>query len=414
MKYGCIGKKLSHSFSREIHEMIGGYEYSLIELSENELSEFFKKRDFSAINVTIPYKEAVIPFLDEIHPSALSVGAVNTVVNRGGALIGYNTDIYGMEALIKRNGIDIEGKAALILGSGGTSKTARAVLEKMGASKIITVSRNPDKGEISYTDVYKKHLNTEIIVNTTPVGMFPNIFSEPIDISAFENLYAVIDAVYNPERTLLLQRGSERGAKTAGGLYMLISQAIFASELFLGVKYPRGLSDEIYEKTIKSKRNIALIGMPSSGKSTVGKILASELCRPLYDTDFLIEERCGASIKSIFKERGEGYFRDAEAEEIKRVAPLHSSVISVGGGAVLRKDNLEALRANSNVVYIKRPLSALMPSNDRPLSASEDALSSLYHERLPIYEGAADIIIDAGCDSPEDIAKRITEVLNLT
>ena len=412
MKYGCIGEKLSHSFSKEIHEAIGGYEYSLAELKKDELSDFFKRREFSAINVTIPYKESVFPLLDAIAPTALEIGAVNTVVNENGRLIGYNTDIYGMEELIRNADLSPKGKKVLILGSGGTAKTARYVFKKMGASEIITASRNPDKYAVSYTEVYKSHTDSEIIVNTTPVGMFPNSSGEPIDIGAFKKAYAVIDAIYNPEKTLLLQRAKEQKIKAVGGLYMLVSQAIYASELFGKTKYSSELCNEIYEKILQKKKSIVLIGMPSSGKSTVGKILSDKLSRPFFDTDSLIEKDSGSCIKSIFDSRGEDFFRELEEKKIAEVSALHGAVISVGGGAVLKQSNVRALRANSVLVYIKKPLSALFPTETRPLSATPEALSKLYYERLPIYESTADCVIEAnGCD--ENTADLIIKKLSL-
>ena len=288
-RYGCIGKRLTHSFSREIHERLADYKYDLIELCEEELAPFLEKRDFEAINVTIPYKQAVIPYLDSVSDVARRIGAVNTVVNQDGRLCGYNTDYYGMRALIERLGLVLEGKKVLVLGTGGTSRTACAVASDLGASEIITVSRRKTEEHVSYEEASTLHPDARIIINTTPSGMYPDCESAPIDISAFDGLEGVIDAVYNPLCTNLVLDARERGVKAEGGLYMLVGQAVKASEIFLGNSYPKETVDDIFSKIKREKENIVLIGMPASGKSTVGKILAERLNRELIDTDELLE-----------------------------------------------------------------------------------------------------------------------------
>ena len=406
MRYGCIGEHLKHSFSREVHGLIADYSYELLELEPCEVESFLSARDFLAINVTIPYKETVIPHLSYIDEHARAIGAVNTIVNRDGKLYGYNTDFFGMTALIKRLGISLEGKKVLILGTGGTSKTAYAVAKDMGAKYIVKASRSASDGAVSYTDVYNLHADSEIIINTTPVGMYPNISGKPIELSKFGKLSGVIDAVYNPLSTPLVLEARELGIPAACGLYMLVAQGIRASEIFLGTKYPDSLYDEIFKKIERDKRNIVLIGMPSSGKSTVGKILAEKLSRKLTDTDALIEEREKRTIEDIFKECGEVKFRELEARAVLDASAENSSVIATGGGAVLRYGNISALRENGRIYFIDRSLSHLMPTSDRPLSSTADDLKKRYNERYEIYKAAADVTVN-GDATPEMVADAI-------
>lgn len=272
-KYGCIGKKLTHSFSKEIHSMLADYVYELIELDENEIEEFFSEKEFNAINVTIPYKQTVIPYLDSISDVAKRIGAVNTIVNKDGKLCGYNTDYYGMKALVVKAGIDLSNKKVLILGTGGTSRTARVLTEDMGAAEILTVSRSKRENYITYDEAVKEHSDAGVIINTTPSGMFPDCDSQPIDISVFNKLEGVVDAVYNPLRTNLVLDAKAKGIKAEGGLYMLVMQAAVAVEKFLGAEISETVSDNVFASVFASKENIVLTGMPGSGKSTVGRLL---------------------------------------------------------------------------------------------------------------------------------------------
>jgi len=408
MRYGLIGEKLSHSFSKEIHGMIADYEYSLKEIRECDLDAFFALRDFEAINVTIPYKERIIPLLDSVDDKAKLIGAVNTVVNRGGKLSGYNTDFYGMSALAERIGISFDGKKVVILGTGGTSKTAKAVATAHGCREIVLVGRSGTGGSITYNELYSNHTDADIIINTTPVGMYPNTNASPIDISKFAGLCGVIDAVYNPLKTKLILDAKAKGIPAEGGLFMLVAQAVRASEIFLDTTYPEELCERVFGKIESDKRNIVLIGMPASGKSTVGKIIAEKLCRPLFDTDILIEERTGMSIPDIFKAHGEPAFRDIEQEVISKASDKTGAVIATGGGAILREDNINALRKNGNIYFIDRPLDMLIPTADRPLSSSKEDIERRYHERYDKYVNAADKRIDAQ-DEAEAVATRIIE-----
>lgn len=406
MKYGCIGEHLKHSFSKEIHNALADYEYEICEIDRDKLSLFAEEKNFLAINVTIPYKELIMPHMYFIDEHAKAIGAVNTVVNRGGMLYGYNTDFYGMSKLIEHAGVNVGGKKVAILGTGGTSKTASAVVKSLGAKEAVKVSRTAKGGAITYEELYDKHADTEIIINTTPSGMFPNIFDRAIDLSKFTEVCGVIDAVYNPLKTPLILDAENRGIAAEGGLYMLVAQAVRASEIFLDTKYESNKLDRVYEKILREKENIVLIGMPASGKSTVGKILADRYQRELIDTDALIADRAKTSIPDIFKEHGESYFRELESNIIKEVASRTGVIISTGGGAVLRENNVSALKENGMLYFIDRPLSALMPTDDRPLASTREAIEKRYNERYSVYCNAADYKINADCNA-ECVADKI-------
>lgn len=405
-KYGCIGKKLTHSFSKEIHEKLADYVYELIELNEDEISIFFQKRDFEAINVTIPYKETVIPYLDSVSEIAKRIGAVNTIVNKCGKLLGFNTDYYGMKALVEKIGIDLKDKKVLILGTGGTSKTARILAEDLGASEILVVSRSKKAGFITYEEAINKHQNANIIINTTPSGMYPDCESKPIDISVFDNLEGVVDAVYNPLSTNLVLDAKKRGIKSQGGLYMLVMQAVVAVEKFLDTKMPKEIADNVFKSILASKENIVLTGMPGSGKSTVGKLLKIDGFE-FIDTDAEIEKRCGCTIKELIEAKGENYFRNLESEVIKDVSLNPCRIISTGGGAILRKENVDCLKRNGKLFFIDADIKRLHATDDRPLSDTYEKLEKLYSQRIDIYKSTADIIVP-DLKTPDDEAEYIT------
>ncbi len=391
-KYGCIGKKLTHSFSKEIHAKLADYEYELIELNENEVEAFLKNKDFNAINVTIPYKQTVIPYLDFLSDVAKRIGAVNTIVNRNGKLHGYNTDYFGMKALIEKNGINLKNKKVLILGTGGTSKTARVLAEDMQASEIITVSRKQNDNYVSYDDAVNLHSDAQIIINTTPCGMYPDCNSQPIDTLAFSNLEGVIDAVYNPLRTNLVLNAKANGVKAEGGLYMLVMQAVAAVEKFLDKEISQTVADDVFASVSASKENIVLSGMPGSGKSTVGKLLNIDGFT-FIDTDAEIEKRCGWSIKELINRKGENYFRDLETEVIKDVSSKGCQIISTGGGAVLREENVQYLKRNGKIFFLNADFDRLSPADSRPLSDTADKLKNLYAERMDIYKKTAEVVV---------------------
>jgi len=404
-KYGCIGKKLTHSFSKEIHAKLADYEYELIELKEDEIAEFFDKNDFHAINVTIPYKQTVIPYLDSLSDVAERIGAVNTIVNKNGKLYGYNTDYYGMKALIEKIGIDLKDKNVLILGTGGTSRTARILTEDMGASGIITVSRSKSENYITYEEAVNEHSDAHVIINTTPSGMYPDCESVPIDISVFKNLECVVDAVYNPLRTNLVLNAKAKGIKAEGGLYMLVMQAVYAVERFLDTEIPKTVADNVFASVFASKENVVLTGMPGCGKSTVGKLLNIDGFS-FVDTDKEIEKRCSCSIKELINLKGEKYFRDKETEVIKDVSSKGCQIISVGGGAVLREENVISLKRNGKLFFINADIDRLCPTDNRPLSDTSEKLKKLYDERIDTYIKTADVIVP-DMETPEDEAEFI-------
>lgn len=406
MEYGCIGKKLPHSFSKIIHEKIGDYSYELYELTEEELPTFMEERNFKAINVTIPYKEAVIPYLYEMSETAKSIGAVNTVVNRDGKLYGYNTDFYGMTSLIKKNNIDLNGKKVAILGSGGTSKTANAVAKSLGAETIIKVSRNGSETSVSYEELYQNHNDVDVIINTTPVGMFPEIFATPVDTTKFTNLNGVIDAVYNPLETVIVTSAKKQGSKAESGLYMLVGQAIRAYEIFMDKTAEGTLLDSIFADVKSQKQNIVLTGMPGSGKSTIGKAVAEKLHREFIDTDEEIKKEIKMEISDYFEKFGEKAFRDVETEVIKEIAKKSGVVIATGGGAILREENINALKMNGVIYYMDRPLEDIIPTSDRPLASNVEAIKKRYNERHDIYISTADKFVTV-TGNPEDAVKQI-------
>ena len=412
-RYGCIGKKLTHSFSKEIHAKLADYEYELIELNEDKIEAFFREKNFSAINVTIPYKQTVIPYLDSLSDVAKRIGAVNTIVNKNGKLHGYNTDYYGMKALVEKIGIDIKGKKVLVLGTGGTSKTARVLAEDMGASDVITVSRKKSENYITYEEAVNNHSDADVIINTTPSGMYPDCDSVPIDISAFKKIEGIVDAVYNPLRTNLVLNAEAKGIKAEGGLYMLVMQAVVAVEKFLDTEISKTVADNVYASVFASKENIVLTGMPGSGKSTVGKLLTLDGFT-FVDTDEEIEKRCGCTIKELIENKGEKYFRDIETQVIKDVSSEGCQIISTGGGAVLREENIRSLKRNGKLFFINADFGRLLPTDSRPLSDTADKLKILYDERIDIYKNTADVTVPDMAtpkDEAEFILKTRTELI---
>lgn len=391
-QYGCIGKKLTHSFSKDIHMRLADYKYDLIELAEDEVGPFFENKNFEAVNVTIPYKQTVIPYLDEISDIAMRIGAVNTVVNRDGKLYGYNTDYYGMKALICRLGLNLYGKKVLILGTGGTSKTACVLASDMGASQILTVSRRKSEDNIDYSEAISLHSDAQIIINTTPLGMYPDSASKPIDVCAFSALEGVVDAVYNPLCTNLVLDARARGVKAEGGMYMLVMQAVVAVEKFLDTKIDRSVADIVFADVFGKKENIVLTGMPGSGKSTVGKLICIDGYE-FIDTDAEIEKQCGCTVKELIATKGEVYFRDIESDVIFEVSEKNGCIISTGGGAILREENVRALKRNGKIFFIDANLERLRVTEDRPLSNTLDKLAKLYDERIDIYRATADVTV---------------------
>ena len=397
MEYGLIGSKLGHSYSKIIHEMLCGYRYDLCPLpTEEEARAFLTRRAFKAINVTIPYKRLVMGFCSYIDPRAKAIGAVNTVVNRNGLLYGYNTDYLGFAYLADAHGVEFTGRTVLILGTGGTHNTTSAVAKDKGAARVLTVSRHPDpeKGELSYAEAV--HSGADIVINTTPAGMYPNVGVCHLDVAAMPGLEAVLDVVYNPDKTELILRAEEAGVPVAvGGLEMLVAQAVYAAEYFLDRKFDDAPAEirTITAQLRKEQLNVALIGMPSCGKTTIGRALADRLGKRFVDLDEEIVRAAGRSIPDLFAAEGEDGFRAREAEQTARFAREGRQVLSCGGGVVKRPENLRALRQNGVVLFIDRPLDALTVGGGRPLSTSAEALKTMEAQRRPLYLAAADAVI---------------------
>ncbi|MBR6359862.1 MAG: shikimate dehydrogenase [Lachnospiraceae bacterium] len=411
MEYGLIGEHLSHSYSKQIHASIADYDYILKEITPEALQKFMEDRQFKGINVTIPYKERVIGMLDEVDETARHIGAVNTVVNINGKLRGSNTDAPGLMALIMKNKIDLEGKKVLILGTGGTSKTAVHVAQTLGASEVLRVSRTEKPGCITYEEAESLHSDAGVIINTTPVGMFPDEDKAPVDLSAFHKLSGVVDVIFHPFRTNLILQAEALHIPACGGLYMLAAQAVFASSLFLQkTETDSSLIDKAYNNVLTSLRNVVLIGMPSCGKSTIGKILSQKTVLKQVDTDNIITERIGMTIEEFFKKNGEKAFRDIESEVISEVSRQNGIIISTGGGAVLREENVRALKRNGIVFFLDRSLERLKTTDSRPLSSDREKLNELYKNRYDIYTASADAIID-GDLGKTDIVDIITAMI---
>ena len=412
MKYGCIGEKLGHSFSKDIHEQLAHYEYELREIAPDELESFIKGRGFAGINVTIPYKEKVIPFLDNVDPAAAEIGAVNTVVNRDGVLYGYNTDYYGLRGLLMKNGFAPAGRKTLICGTGATSRTARAAVRSLGGENIIMTSRTEKPGCVTYEKAYEQHTDADYIINTTPCGTWPDIYSSAVDISHFLKLKGVFDVVYNPIRSLLVSSALEKGVTAEGGLYMLVAQAVEASAVFKSAPYAEGTTDRVFEKILKAKENIVLTGMPGAGKTTVGRALAAATGRKFLDTDELIAEKYGATPAQMINTRGEKFFREKEKEIISDIARENTAVIATGGGAVLDGANMSRLRMNGRIVYLKRGLESLAATSDRPLSSDREKLARVFAERKELYETRCDVCAESA-GTPEETAKKLKEMLEI-
>ena len=397
MEYGLIGGKLGHSYSKIIHEMLCGYRYELCPLpTEAEARAFLEKRAFKAINVTIPYKRLVMEYCTYLDPRAKAIGAVNTVVNKNGLLYGYNTDYLGFAHLCAAHGVDFAGRTVLILGTGGTHNTTRAVALDRGAARVLTVSRTPDraKGELSYAEAVSS--GAQIVINTTPAGMYPNVGVCSLDVAAMPGLEAVVDVVYNPDKTELVLRAEEAGVPVAvGGLEMLVAQAVYAAEYFLDRKFgdaPARIR-RITAALRKEQLNVVLVGMPSCGKSTLGRLLAKQLGRTFVDLDEEIVKADGRSIPDIFAAEGEEGFRRRESEQTARFSKEGRQVISCGGGILKKPENLRVLRQNGVVLFLDRPLEELTVGGGRPLSSSPEALRQMEKERRPLYLAAADAVV---------------------
>lgn len=388
--FGCIGYPLAHSFSAKIHAKLTEAPYTLMPIAPDTLQAFMQAKAFSGINVTIPYKSAVLPYLDELSDEAKAIGAVNTILNRDGKLIGYNSDVHGFVALLQKSGVSVKDKKVAVLGTGGTSKTVCHVLRNMGADEILVVSRTPSDEQIGYQQLTDACKHIDIIINTTPVGMFPNSEEMPLALDAFSSLSAVIDVVYNPLSTKLVAKAREKGILAIGGLYMLVAQAVKAAEWFGYAECTDESIDAIYHNILQNMTNIVLIGMPSCGKSSVGQEIALKTGRTFYDVDQMIEAEVGISCADYIRLHGEATFREIESAMIDKLSLMSHAVIATGGGCVTRLCNMEKLKQNGFLYFLNKPLSMLFSSDDRPLTATPQQLSCIYAERFPLYQQYAD------------------------
>ena len=403
MEYGLLGEKLGHSYSPIIHSRLGDYDYLTYEKKPEELADFLENGSFSGLNVTIPYKKAVIPYCAELTPVAEALGAVNTIIRRpDGSLLGHNTDYYGFEAMLAKSGLQVAGKKVLVLGSGGASNTVVAVLTAKGA-QVVVISRS---GENNYENLHL-HADAAVIINTTPVGMYPHTDASPVDLQLFPQLEGVLDLIYNPARTRLLQAAEDRGLVAENGLWMLVAQAKEASQWFTGKEIPDEKIPEIYRELRQAEENIILIGMPGCGKTTIGKLLAEKTGKVFVDADALIPELAGKSIEAVFAEDGEAVFRQYETKALAHLSKEAEIVLATGGGCVVTPENRAILRQNGRIFCLQRNLDALAVEG-RPLSQGR-GVEALYQVRKPLYEAFADHFVDNN-GAPVDTVAEILKI----
>ena len=387
MQCGLLGRLLGHSYSPQIHAMLGDYDYTLFEKEPEEIENFLKHGDWTGINVTVPYKKTVIPYLDELTPVAEKLGTVNTIIRRNGKLTGHNTDYAGFLTMVKASGLAVTGRKVLVLGSGGASNTAVAVLKELGAH-VVVISRS---GENNYGNLHL-HADAAVIVNTTPVGMYPNAGSSPVDLELFPELDGVLDVVYNPARTQLLLDAEKRGLTGMNGLLMLVVQAKEAAEWFTGTAIDADIITHIHRTLQHQMENIVLIGMPGSGKTTVGKLLSAKTGKRFIDADEELVQYAGCSIPDIFAKDGEPVFRQLETQVLSRLGQQSGLVLATGGGCVTQDRNYSLLHQNGTIFCIQRDINKL-PTEGRPLSQATKA-EELYRVRKTLYEAFADHMID--------------------
>lgn len=400
MNCGLLGRKLGHSYSPQIHSYLGDYSYQLFEKEPEEVGTFLRHGDFSAINVTIPYKKDVMAYLDELSPTARKMGSVNTIVRRrDGTLFGHNTDYFGFTSLVRRSGIAVAGKKVLVLGSGGTSNTAVKALTDLGAAVTVISRSGPD----NYENLHR-HSDAQVIVNTTPVGMYPGNGLSPVELTQFPRLEGVLDVIYNPAKTQLLLDAEQLGLPHANGLWMLVAQAKESAEYFTGQALDDGIIETIHRKLSLQMQNLVLIGMPGCGKSTVAQALADRLGRSFVDADEQIALLAGMSIPDIFAKLGEGEFRRLETQVLAQLGKGSCQVIATGGGCVTQSRNAPLLRQNGILIWLQRNLDSL-PTEGRPLSMASN-LQTMFAQRRPLYEAFADVSVE-NCGTVEDAVQAI-------
>lgn len=408
MKLGLIGNPLGHSWSPEIHRLLTGYEYSKWPLEEKELAPFLEKHDFTGINVTIPYKKAVIPYLDEMDDTAAALGAVNCIVVRDGKLKGYNTDLTGFMRMMERNSLDVSGGLTAVLGSGGASKACMEGVRRLGG-KPVTVSRTPKNGAIGYDELYARESEFTALVNATPVGMLPDTDSVPVDLAGLHHLKAVADIIANPLMTRLQFEAHCRGIPSAGGFEMLVRQAAAADLLFTGREVMEETVRSCMKTLLNARRNIVLIGMPTSGKTTLAEMLSARTGRRKVEMDDVLVERLGMPISTCFEKYGEAYFRSQETQLAKELRRTEGTIISCGGGIIKNADNMRFLHENGIVIWVDRDPSLLYPTDSRPLSSTENAVLALYRERKDLYQKYSDVAV-ANNGAIEDTLQKIIRI----
>lgn len=404
MQCGLLGERLGHSYSPQIHSFLGNYQYRLYEKQPQEVESFLKESGLTGFNVTIPYKKAILPYLDDLSPIARKLGAVNTAVRSpDGAWIGHNSDYYGFLSMVKRSGVSVSGKKALVLGSGGASNTAVAVLQELGATVVVLSRSGPNR-----YDNLDPHSDTRIIVNTTPVGMYPETGHSPISLDPFPELECVLDVIYNPARTKLLLDAERRGLITMNGLWMLVAQAKESAEWFTGRKIPHEKIGTIYKHLRKSMENLILVGMPGSGKSTVGLELSKQMNLEFVDADRMVEKNCGMDIPTIFATYGQDYFRQQETQVLSQLGKRSGLCIATGGGCVTREENYPHLHQNGTIIHLERSVDQLATCG-RPLSQTTN-LSQMHAQRHPLYCRFADITVENSGSVTSTVQKIITKL----
>ena len=417
MEYGLIGEHLSDSFSKFIHERIvsylsASYIYEMYELRAEHAGDFLRSACFKGINVAAPYRQLVIPYLDEISDPARIIGAVDTIINKDGKLLGYNTSYLGMKDLLKYSRINSAGKKVLILGTGEESRIAHAAVKDLGAAEIYKVCPAGEEDALSLEEAYEECTDADIIINTTSCGMSPDLDDSPLNLEPFTKLSGLVDLIYDPLRTSLVLEAQKRDIPARGGLYMQVMKEIHAWEIFTCSDIDREVSDRIYQEILNSRRNIVLTGMSLAGKTTLGTLISEKLGRRLEDTDLMIIDREKREITNIFATDGEPYFRDLEAAMCRELAGESGIVIATGGGAILREENVDALKKNGFIVFLDRPLDQLMPASDRPLADTKEKVAALLNKRYPIYRSTCDGSI-ANDRTPEDGAEKILSLLKI-
>lgn len=391
MEYGLIGEKLGHSYSKLIQEkLLENYTYEIHPIEKENLDAFMKAKEFKAINVTIPYKQDVVPYLDELDDASKKIGAVNTIVNDNGKLTGHNTDYYGFNYMLEHHNIEIKGKKVLVMGNGGASKAIQAVIKDHQAKEMLVVDIILSEGVISIDEVYENHTDVDVIVNTTPLGMYPKVAGCCVDMDKFNNLKACVDVVYNPFATEFALQAQAKGVKAVTGLEMLVAQAKYALEFFKNISIDDSEIDRIYKEILQTTTNIVLIGMPNGGKSAVGEIIAKACDKEFIDTDKLIEEKTSMSVSEFYARNGEKEFRKVESEVIKEICTKTNVVISCGGGVAMDNENIHDLKRNGFIIYVDRDLDKITT----PRFLENESLSYLYDERKPVYEEVNDAKIE--------------------